>query len=288
MNDQAEKLRQRLQKQAQEKSLQTIAVISGKGGVGKSSFSLNFAISLSERRRKVLLFDLDIGMGNVHLLAGVSPKKSIVHFFTEKCSLNEIIEKGPGGISFIAGGSGLSKIVKMEPEKINELQTELQRLMVDYDYFIFDLGAGMTEETVQFLLAIQHVFTIVTPEPTSIMDAYSAMKILILNRFPGNMYLIGNRMINEKENQETLIRLQSAVDHFLQKQIPIFGYIPEDAAVSLAARNQIPFVLYKTNCKATKHMKGIAKRFDEITIQDGKAEETKHFIQKLKSLLFRK
>ncbi len=287
MHDQAEKLRLRLRRQTEGKTAQTVAVISGKGGVGKSNFILNFAISLSRQGRRVLLFDMDIGMGNVHLLAGLSPKASIVDFLTGACSLPEIIEKGPESISFISGGSGLSAPVKWEPEKIAELQREIRQLMFEYDDFLFDFGAGMQEETVRLLLGMDHVITIVTPEVTSIMDAYSAMKLLILNAYGGNLYLVGNRMKNEKENFDTLNRLQNALSRFLHQKVPVLGYLPEDAFVVQAAKLQIPFLLYKENGKAAKNVRIIAERFTG-TASPAEAGGTGRFLERLKDFLSRK
>jgi len=116
MTDQAQSLRRKMKKKRQ--TAKTIAIVSGKGGVGKSIFSLNFAIALAQFGKKVLVFDLDIGMGNIELLAGVTTERSIVDFFKYHYPLKEIIARGPGGIRIISGGTGLNETIQLDREHI--------------------------------------------------------------------------------------------------------------------------------------------------------------------------
>ncbi|MCU9612085.1 MinD/ParA family protein [Caldibacillus lycopersici] len=286
MNDQAEKLRYRIKRQLNGKNAKTIAFISGKGGVGKSNVSLNFSIALAQQGKRVLIFDLDIGMGNIDLLAGITPNKTIAHYFMEDCPLDRIIEEGPEGIHFIAGGSGLDQFVKLDKSRIEYLIKELHWLLYEYDYLVFDIGAGMDEGLVQFLAFVEHIFVVVTPEPTSIMDAYSAIKYLYLQSPNINIHLMGNRMKNDRENMETFERLLQAMDHFLQKDAEVIGFIPEDSQVVHAVKMQIPFIIFKPNAQASKKMKWLAYQFLLNYEDDERAKkEPNQFIDKLRSIL---
>lgn len=265
MVDQAEKLRKKVQMQKKRQHIQnrakTIAVISGKGGVGKSVFSLNFAVTLAQAGKKVLLFDLDIGMGNIELLAGVSTNRSIAHFFTEHYSLEEIITKGPGNISIISGGTGLNDFVKLDRLRVDYFIRELNELVKDFDYLLFDIGAGMDDERVHFLSTVDHAFVIVTPEITSIMDAYSAIKYVVLRIPDIKIHFIGNRMKNEKENRNVLGRINETMYRFLQRKGEIAGFIPEDHHIRSAVKKQVPYVLDKPNSPASKRMKQLVTDF---------------------------
>lgn len=287
MNDQAEKLRQRMKRQMNGKQAKTIAVISGKGGVGKSNFALNFSISLSKHRKKVLLFDLDIGMGNIDLLLGKSSEKTIAHFFTEDCTFDDIIQKN-SDIHYISGGYGLNEVVKLDNGRIDNLLRELYHVLYEYDYLIFDIGAGINDELVQLLASIENVIVVVTPEPTSIMDAYSTMKIIHLQVPDIHFFLLGNRMKNEKENREVLERLKRVMNSFLQKESEIIGFLPEDPTISSAVKHQIPFVLFKPNSNAARQINIVANNFLIQNEGIGQNPSEIHFIEKLKHFLLRK
>ncbi len=284
MKDQAEELRRQIRRRMSGIQAETIAVISGKGGVGKSNFALNFAITLTRNRKKVLLFDLDIGMGNIDLLLGRSPDKTIVHYFTENCSFEQIIQNVKG-LDYIAGGSGLNRIEKMNGDRVENLFRDLEKVIYSYDYLIFDFGAGISDELIRFLTGIEHIFVVVTPEPTSVMDAYSAIKVIQLTVPDKKFYLLGNRMKNKKENDQVLGRLQHVMLTFLNKECEIIGFLPEDPVISRAVKNQIPFILFKPNSQAAKNLRQLTGRF---LLQNGQitaSKEENNFVEKLKHFL---
>lgn len=288
MNDQAERLRVRLRENGSGKTMpKTLAVVSGKGGVGKSNFSLNFSISLCQKGNKVLLFDLDIGMGNLDILMGRTSNHSIADFFENNISLKNIVSEGPEELRYLAGGTGLSHIVKLEEEQIRRFAAELAYLIHDYDYVIFDMGAGITEEAAKFILSVQEILVITTPEPTSITDAYSAMKQIHLleNRIP--FYLMINRAQNEKEGKETFKRIADVVKRFLGRELIFLGTLPDDLVVQQAVKRQIPFILYHAKSPASKAINNMAdnysqRRFDPTAGNNSSSQ----FISKLKKFLF--
>ena len=285
MIDQAESLRRKMK--GRRKQARTIAIVSGKGGVGKSVISLNFAITLARHGKKVLVFDLDIGMGNIEFLAGMTTDLSIVDFFTHQYHLKDIITPGPCGIAIISGGSGLNEMVHLDRERIDFFIRQLHELLYEYDYILFDIGAGMDDERVHLLSAIDHIFVVVTPEITSIMDAYSAIK-LIVQRMPHvNLHLIGNRMKNARENEEVLSRITKTMQRFLQYRGEIAGFIPEDRFIQQAVKQQIPFILYRPHSPGARKMQSLVENFLQ-KVGEGRTKKPASLLEKLQAYLLKR
>lgn len=262
MNDQAENLRKLLHmSHSEKKETKVIAVVSGKGGVGKSNFSLNFALQLSKKGKKVLLFDLDIGMANVDILMGVSSKFSIVDMIDRDLSILDIIEDGPEGLSFIAGGSGLTTSFQLNPRKLSRFLQQLEQINGSYDYFIFDMGAGATKDSLQFILASHQIFVVTTPEPTSVTDAYAMIKYIQMKDRVIPISLVVNRAETAIEGKKTFDNLKLVTEQFLKKQIDLIGVIPNDPLVLKAVKVQKPFLLMGPDSKPSKALKEIVDEF---------------------------
>jgi flagellar biosynthesis protein FlhG len=261
MKDQAEQLRLRIQQLSHKRNGKTIAVISGKGGVGKSNFSLNFALTLSKQGKKVLLFDMDIGMGNIDILLGSSSLYTFVDMFDKEMLITEVINKGPENLSYIAGGSGLSNLFSLDQVKLQRFLYQLQHVMNEYDFVLFDMGAGMSRENVNFLKSVDEIIVITTPEPTAIMDAYAAMKLLTIAKHDLPFSIVINRASNEKEGQFIFKRIHLALSKFLQKESTLLGVVPEDRMVTKAVNRQIPFVQFDPKSKAAQAINKMAEQY---------------------------
>ncbi|KMJ58656.1 hypothetical protein AB685_12325 [Bacillus sp. LL01] len=267
MNDQARLLREQViqaretQLSTNKKEAKAIAVMSGKGGVGKSNWSLNFSLTLQKKGYKVLLFDMDIGMANIDILLGTTQRYSIIHLFESGLTMDEIIQNGPEGLSYIAGGSGLKDIFHFNEQKRNHFLSQLQELSYQYDYILFDMGAGITTDTLQLILSCNEIFLVTTCEPTAMTDAYSALKF-IHNHDQGIPFqLIINRAMNPDHAKLTADRLQSVTQQFLQKDLLHLGFIPDDKHVSLAVMEQTPFVIKYPTSKASKAIENLTARY---------------------------
>lgn len=283
MNDQAHNLRKMVEAR-KHTSLDTkvIAVISGKGGVGKSNVSLNFALSLQEEGKKVLLFDLDIGMANLDILIGVSPRYHVVDLLEHDYTIWDIIEKGPLGIPIVAGGSGLLNVFRLDEEKQVRFMKQLQILQGAFDYIIFDMGAGASEDSLQFILASHELFLITTPEPPAITDAYAMLKFIHAKDSTIPTYVIVNREESRKEGMQTSENLKRVAKRFLNKEIHFLGSIPQDKHVLKAVKAQQPFCVLYPASPATKAVKRTALQY---LGKEVKATSYSGFIQKLTSFL---
>jgi len=278
--DQAQRLRERL------KSLKTeaksVAVMSGKGGVGKSNFSLNFSLALQQEKKRVLLFDLDIGMGNIDILIGESSAYSIVDFFNQDMLLSEIISTGPNGLDYISGGTGLGIIFSMDEEKFKRFLQQLGLLFKLYDYIVFDMGAGISEDSLRFLLSVDEIIVITTPEPTSMTDAYAAIKNVCVNNRTIPFTIVVNRAFNKKVGETTYKRLEQTINKFLKREVSLLGTIPDDSTIMKAVIDQKPFILFQPGCQASKALKMISQNYLEKKNTMGKIQEEASFISKLK------
>ncbi|UOQ43037.1 MinD/ParA family protein [Halobacillus salinarum] len=284
MADQAERLRIRIKQQTQNRSGKTIAITSGKGGVGKSNFTINFALKLAELNKKVLIFDLDIGMGNIDILLGVTPRHSFVDLFSSTLSIHDIIESGPNALSYIAGGSGLSDLFQLDAHKFEYFQSEFMKLLQSYDFILFDMGAGLTNESLSFLTSANEVIIITTPEPTSIRDAYSVIKHLTSKDKELPIHITVNKALDDRDGRNAFFRIQKVAGQFLNKQVSQLGIIPEDRAVLKAVSNQSPFSIASPKCKASMAMTRIAEQFLEAG-EGINPKPQESFLSKLKRLV---
>jgi flagellar biosynthesis protein FlhG len=264
----------------------TIAVVSGKGGVGKSNFSLNFAISLSKKGHSVLVFDLDIGMGNIDILMGLSSKYSIADFFSNEVPLKDIITVIPEGIHYISGGTGLSKLTKISQESFDLFTQQLSLLLNNYEYIIFDMAAGISEDSLKFILSVEEIMIITTPEPTSITDAYAAMKYITMENPVIPFYLIINRAQSEKEGIFTFNRISKVLNHFLNKNATLLGILPDDQIVSQAVRKQTPFVQLNEKANASKALIRLTEMYCQQDNKTFSSFTKMNFAAKLKRFLF--
>ena len=176
--DQATKLRERVQTNQEISNARVIAITSGKGGVGKTTLSVNIALELARRGKKVVVFDADFGLAKVEVMLGIRPQYNLLDLIHNNKSMTEIITQGPEGIGFISGGSGVSELATLDNASIRLLISELVQLDEMYDVVIIDTGAGITDSVMEFVMMRPEVVLVVTPEPTSITDSYSLLKVL--------------------------------------------------------------------------------------------------------------
>ncbi|MFC4387417.1 MinD/ParA family protein [Gracilibacillus marinus] len=258
--DQAAKLRSRIKSLHGNYEAKTIAIVSGKGGVGKSNFALNFSISLQDKGKKVLLIDLDIGMGNIDILLGQTSTYSIIQMLEKKIQIYDIIESGPKGLSYITGGSAHNEIFTVNNDNSNYFIEQLELVFNQFDFIIFDMGAGVTKESIQFILAADECIVLTTPEPTSLTDGYAMVKH-ILSYKNMSLHLVVNRVLNEKQGKQVVDRFSVAVSKFLNAQIVPLGYIPDDSSVSKAVIKQIPFTTFNSKSNASVALMEMTNQF---------------------------
>jgi len=262
MRDQAETLRLKMLKQQGELG-RAIAVVSGKGGVGKSNFTTNFAITLANKGKKVVIVDMDIGMGNINILIGKNVSYSLKDYLEGNESLDDVIFEGPYNLRYISGGSGMSGVLEWSEAMFERLVHAFEQLQQSFDYILFDMGAGATNWSLDLLTSIDEIIVLSTAEPTSITDAYSMMKYIHMRDADKQFYVLCNRAYSKEEGLETNERLKRTMKRFLDKEVTILGSLPEDSAVRKAVREQVPFSLAYPDALITKTLQLIVARFME-------------------------
>ncbi|MEN1966856.1 MinD/ParA family protein [Lentibacillus sp. N15] len=286
-HDQAAHLRERLAVTNHPHQAKTIAVISGKGGVGKSNVALNFSITLLQNQKKVLLIDLDVGMGNIDILLGQQTNRSLVDMLAEQRTIHEVIQSGPNGLHYIAAGSGLTELFIMDEAKMNYFLHQYHELVLLYDYIIFDMGAGATSESLAFVLAADECMVVTTPEPTAITDAYGMIKHVLNKQQKMPIYVVMNRSLTNKQGAKALARFQCVVFQFLRVTISPMGVLPDDKAVQTAVIRQIPYVLLNDKAPITTAMKRLTATY---LANDEQWQQTASlsFVQKIKRFIMKR
>lgn len=278
--------RQRDSSGTQEKTAHIIAVTSGKGGVGKSNFTLNFALELQKLGRKVLVFDADIGMANIDVLMGVRSQYNLFHLLNREKSMSEIIQSGPNSLPFIAGGSGLTELFSLSEEDLLYFTRQIEEIAHDMDYILFDTGAGLSKETIRFITAADECIVVTTPEPTAITDAYALVKVVHDLEHAALFRLVVNRAADRREAQQTADKIRLVAEKFLHLDIPVLGHVSDDPHVSQAVKKQTPFSIRFPNSQASKDIQELASRYAQQSLQV-RADSPKGFKSFVRKLLKR-
>lgn len=239
-----------------ENSARVLAVTSGKGGVGKTNFTINLGIALSKLGKRVSIIDADLGLGNIDVVLGLIPKFTLANVIRNELSILDTIVKGPTGINIISGGSGIMDLIDLSRDEIENLISNFYLLNQCSDYILIDTGAGINSSVVSFIEASDEVILVVTPEPTSITDAYALIKNI--KRDKKSVKLVLNRIESTKEGHEVFEKINSATKKFLNFQVEKLGFIYEDIAVRKSVKEQKPFILKFPNSVASKGIESVA------------------------------
>jgi len=287
--DQAEILRQRMEKHNRlNKEYQTkiVAVLSGKGGVGKSIFSSNFALALNNANQRTLLVDLDIGMGNIDILLGMDSRYSIVNMIDQRLPVREVLNRHSSGLFVLTGGSGLADVFRLNDDKFAYFLEQLHNLKNDFDIIIFDFGAGINESTLKFVSAVHEILLVTTIEPTALTDAYAVVKIVHKYSPEIPIRCVINRYDNEREADETWKKLSTVAKRFLDKDLVLLGCLPRDRAVVKAVK--LRKVLLEADPKARVAINIMELAANYLAEHSDQQQDTMdNFITKLR-YLFRK
>jgi len=237
----------------------TIAITSGKGGVGKTNFTANLGISLSIQGGKVVIIDADLGLANIDVIFRLSPKFNLRHVIAGEKTISEIMIEGPFGVMIIPASSGVEYLANLPQEKREKFIEELFETTEEADFLLIDTAAGISQNVLSFATAAEEVIVITTPEPTSITDAYAMIKVLF-QREHSNIKLLVNMAFSANQAKEVAEKINLVVKQFLKKEIDFLGYILEDENMPQAVKEQKPLILLNPNSKAARCITNIASK----------------------------
>ncbi|MGB9682040.1 MAG: MinD/ParA family protein [bacterium] len=237
-----------------------ITILSGKGGTGKTNICVNLAVALKRLGKNVLIIDGDLGLANVEVLLGITPKYTLYDVIYREFPLKSVITYGPEGILIIPGGSGALELSQIEPYRQEFLIDEMISLGKNIDYIFIDAGAGVHQDVLTFAAGSDEVLLVMTPEPTALVDAYTVIKAINLIDEKKEIKAIVNRTSSLSDGEETITRLNILTSRFLKFSIKYLGSIPEDIWVERAVREQNLFLVRYPFSKSARALNDIASK----------------------------
>ena len=227
-----------MERKRRNRDIRVIAVTSGKGGVGKTNITANFAYLLARRGKRTLLLDADAGLANIDVILGITPRYNLYHVLRGEKNLSEAIVEGPGRIKILPASSGIQEMAELSKGQKFTLLEELDTLDDELDFMLIDTAAGITGNVTYFNMAAKEIIVVVSSEPTSLTDAYALIKILNQGYAVRRFMLLVNMVVDSQEAMGVYTRLNNATNHFLDLPIEYIGYIPHDQHVTRAVRQQ--------------------------------------------------
>jgi flagellar biosynthesis protein FlhG len=245
-----------------QKSL-SISILSGKGGVGKTNIALNLAYALHALNSPTLLIDCDLGLANLDVLLGITPEKNLEYLLRPDTKIEEVLISIEQDLDFLPAASGVTEILSLSTGQKLELLEAMDYLENKIDFLIVDTGAGLGDNVIYFNLAVQERLLVLTPEPTSLTDAYALVKVLKNKHNIHRFRVIVNMARTELEAKNVFKKLYAACDHFLSSiSLDLVGIIPHDTAVKKSVTRQVPFCHSEPHSSASRAMQEIARKIN--------------------------
>jgi len=244
-----------------QRGFRIVAVTSGKGGVGKTTLSVNLALALHQLDHRVLLVDADMGLGNVHVLVGKQPKRTLANFIAGQGSIVDAILPGPNGMDILYGGSGMPHLANLTRTQMQSFVHELTKLSDSYDFVVVDTAAGIAPNVLDYLSIADEILVVTTPDLSAILDAYGMIKAVRESHLPADIHSMVNQVADEKEAEAVFSRLSACTQKFLQFSPRPIGFVEKDERILQAGRRRVPYLIEDPTQKAAKQILSAADVF---------------------------
>lgn len=252
------------------KTVRTITIASGKGGVGKTNVVANLAIALRKMGKEVLILDADLGLSNVDILLHLAPRYNIQHVIRGEKRLKDVIVEGPHGVKVLPASSGVQELTHLDAFQRMRLLEEFEAYEEDIDVLLIDTSAGISENVAFFCVASREIVIVTSPEPTALTDAYALIKVLFTRYQEKEFHVLVNSARNPEDAKDVYRKLATAADRFLSVSLDYLGYLPYDKSVHEAVRAQKPFLDMFPSGAASRALEELASRFAEPGREDAK------------------
>ena len=260
---------------------QIIGIASGKGGVGKTTVSVNLAVMLASMGKKVMVFDADLGLANAQLAMGCRTPYNFSHVLSGEKTVNEIIIEGPMGVKLVPGASGIQHMASLSQAETAGIIQAFSDIEEDLDYFIVDLAAGLSDTVMTFLRACQHRFIVLKNEPSSIADAYGTIKVMIQDYQLNNIDLIPNGVFSQDEGERLYGSINSVIQNFLGSRVDYLHSITQDEMVLRAIKASQPLVNFAPSSIASRDFRALGKVVTNLDKNVSMSGGLQFFIERL-------
>mgnify|MGYP001592188862 CR=1 FL=1 len=263
------------------KPVQVIAVTSGKGGVGKTSVSVNLAVAMALDGKRVMLLDGDLGLANVDVMLGLQPTYNLSHVIDGQCGLEDTIVEGPAGIMVVPASSGKRNMAELSGPEHAGLVRAFSEMQRPLDTLIVDTAAGIADSVITFSQASQQIIVVVTSDPQSLTDAYALIKVLNRERGVRRVHVLANQVHSAREATEVFENLRRVAERFLDITLHSVGSIPHDDWLKRSVRRQRAVVdLYPASTSA-KAFRDLAKTISAWGLPLGASGNLEFFVERL-------
>ncbi len=270
-----------LDRERNEGPVRVIAVTSGKGGVGKTTVSINLAIAFSLLGRRTVLLDGDLGLANIDVMLGLKPVRNLAHVIDGDCELPEVLLRGPGGISIVPAASGISRMTELSAGQQAGLVNAFSALGEHTDCLVIDTAAGISMSTVALCSAAREIVVVVCNEPASITDAYATIKVLNLEHDIRRFRVLVNMAHGAQEGFKIFNRLLSVTERFLDVSLDLIATIPYDFNLRKVMQRQRALVDVFPECKSSQAFINLAKKWDKWPIPRDANGKLEFFLEKM-------
>ncbi len=257
-DNQADGLREAMKEQRRSKRpLRVIGVTSGKGGVGKTNIAANLAVLAAKQGQRVLIIDGDLGLANVEIVYGLRPRHHLGHLLSGDVTMREVLATGPAGVKVLPAGNGLQQLTRLDDGQRLRLVGALEELEDEFDVVFLDSGAGIGDNVLFFIGAAQEAMLVVSPEPTSLTDAYATIKVLCQDAGVRCFDIVVNQAANEAMARDIFQKLSAVAGRFLDARVRWLGWVPRDENVHRSVMAQRALVELFPTSPATRALNGV-------------------------------
>lgn len=263
------------------KPVQVIAVTSGKGGVGKTSVSVNLSVAMAMTGKKVMLLDGDLGMANVDVMLGLQPTFNLSHVIEGKCTLEQTLLKGPAGLMVVPASSGKRNMAELTPAENAGLVHAFSELQHPLDVLVVDTAAGIADSVITFSQASQEVIVVVCGDPASLTDAYALIKVLNRDHGVTRIQVLANMVQNQMEAREIYESLRRVAERFLDVTLNLMGFVPQDEWMRRAIRRQKAVVEAYPNSPSAEAFFSLIRKIEQWGMPKGARGNLEFFVERL-------